>query len=59
MVKTPPKKVFWGGFKVISTFSGGVWTLRDCNKTMEFDSCTAATAQLAKRSEEPVLLERR
>ena len=29
MVKTPPKKVFWGGFTgYISTFSQGVWTLR-------------------------------
>ena len=29
MVKTPPKKVFWGGFGGLNPFSGGTWTLRD------------------------------
>ena len=26
---TPSKKVFWGGFRGLSPFSGGTWTLRD------------------------------
>ena len=30
MVKTPPKKVFWGGFGGLNPFSGGTWTLRVC-----------------------------
>ena len=30
MVKTPPKKVFWGCFGGLHPFSGGIWTLRDC-----------------------------
>ena len=29
MVKTPPKKVFWGGFGGVKPL-GATWTLRDC-----------------------------
>ena len=28
MLRTPPKKVFWGGFGGLNPFSGGTWTIR-------------------------------
>ena len=50
MVKTPPKKVFWGCFGVLNPFSGGTWTLRVCLEAIKPSSTdqTQAARQLLR-----------
>ena len=51
MVKTPPKKVFWGCFGGLNPFSEGTWTLRASkqmlweNQPKQNDALTTEKAQ--------------